>query len=459
MSIWVCLRGEDEDGGPRSGVARPLRMDELGTKWQQLEGCHWAAASDSDRERAWRRLCRTDTVLCFDLDLQSDFGFVPRSRQGQSTPTVCQLHAEWLRAGHRRTDQDRVWRELAPTEIDTMPLAQLLNSEPPNGHGQRASASRSPISSVAALAPEPSPSVDIEQLVEELPLPHPSSLDPRDAPPYQQPVLLTSFSYGPQRQLILDERRDDSLRVLRHPPATLPHDLNQGFESATWRDDLVDEGLDSLLDSCVLPRGMPSSCPTTLTVSCSLLEARATVPEPDRSAFDARLSATRLITWRGMLTRILASVYETPNSDGWEMNAMYLDNTLFLEDRKSAKAGRSSDEKSRQTYYGYAFESWATAEPGVRDPDPSPDDVNTNVQWCAVVKATLGDIRMVLGGEVDCLVGHKPGEPIVPDSFVELKTSIELATDKDRRKFERFKALKFYLQSCALAAPSDPHGD
>jgi len=69
-----------------------------------------------------------------------------------------------------------------------------------------------------------------------------------------------------------------------------------------------------------------------------------------------------------------------------------------------------------QTYYGYAFESYCTTE---SPPEPRPlvkqasdsspgwgGDVNTNVQWCSVVRTKLGDTRMILGGEVDCVRGQ-----------------------------------------------------
>ena len=57
----------------------------------------------------------------------------------------------------------------------------------------------------------------------------------------------------------------------------------------------------------------------------------------------------------------------------------------------------------------YSFESFCTS-PCAHPPEPATrdgwgGDVNTNVQWCAVVKASLGDLRMVLGGEVDCVDG------------------------------------------------------
>lgn len=91
-----------------------------------------------------------------------------------------------------------------------------------------------------------------------------------------------------------------------------------------------------------------------------------------------------------------------------------------------------------QSYYGYAFESWCTtstvatpvppnlhtrASAGGPSSAPHPTttptgtstssappigwggDVDTNVQWCCVVKTKLGGTRMVIGGEVDCVRG------------------------------------------------------
>ena len=67
------------------------------------------------------------------------------------------------------------------------------------------------------------------------------------------------------------------------------------------------------------------------------------------------------------------------------------------------------------TYYGYAFESYCTSEVPesqsrrAGQPSNAPPgwggDVDTNVQWCSVVRTKLGDTRIILGGEVDCIRG------------------------------------------------------
>ena len=58
----------------------------------------------------------------------------------------------------------------------------------------------------------------------------------------------------------------------------------------------------------------------------------------------------------------------------------------------------------QQTYYGYSFESFCTAgTPHAKSGWGG--DVDTNIQWASVVKTKLGDTRLVIGGEVDCVRG------------------------------------------------------
>lgn len=109
-----------------------------------------------------------------------------------------------------------------------------------------------------------------------------------------------------------------------------------------------------------------------------------------------------------------------------------------------------------QTYYGYAFESYSTS--GTPDPKDDPDrepngwggDVDTHVQWCSVVKSKLDDLRVIVGGEVDCVNGKGPSYLILrlthnseerytgqPDTFVELKTSQFIRNPRDEMFFEK----------------------
>jgi RAT1-interacting protein len=121
-----------------------------------------------------------------------------------------------------------------------------------------------------------------------------------------------------------------------------------------------------------------------------------------------------------------------------------------------------TDRQSLMCYYGYSFESYCTSPTPTRasmapgrpgDPPGWGGDVNTNVQWCSVVKSKIGDIRLVIGGEVDCV----RGSPVIeiddwilnlvffierytgqPDTFVELKTSQAIRSSQDAARFERW---------------------
>lgn len=108
--------------------------------------------------------------------------------------------------------------------------------------------------------------------------------------------------------------------------------------------------------------------------------------------------------------------------------------------------------------------------------------VNNSAQYCSVVKTGMGNVRMVLGGEVDAgtslpspipsphtsihppyrLSTCNPNSPLVwdckpdrkddPINWVELKTSAEIRNDRDMIKYER-KLLKFWAQSFLLGVP------
>lgn len=179
-----------------------------------------------------------------------------------------------------------------------------------------------------------------------------------------------------------------------------------------------------------------------------------------------------------MATKLLTAVYE--EREGFEMNAMMVDGCLYLEEYKSPqKRNKVMDSTHRlQSYYGYvavtldnclnqipdttflftlrryAFESYCTSEepnpPQLNTPEDCwSGDVNTNVQWCSVVRTAIGDVSMILGGEVDCVrEGAGVKEGLETQDFIELKTNLVIESVRDEMNFERYKLLKHYTQSC-----------
>ena len=74
----------------------------------------------------------------------------------------------------------------------------------------------------------------------------------KTAPTFSLPAAITSFSYTPERELLLASsgRQDEALKYYKPPPVGC--DLKTGYERCVWRPEGVLEGIDSLLASFVL---------------------------------------------------------------------------------------------------------------------------------------------------------------------------------------------------------------
>ncbi|KAL8734484.1 MAG: hypothetical protein Q9166_001383 [cf. Caloplaca sp. 2 TL-2023] len=171
-----------------------------------------------------------------------------------------------------------------------------------------------------------------------------------------------------------------------------------------------------------------------------------------------------VITWRGMMTKIMATPFDMFN--GFEMNATKFQNTIFIEENHAHKL-ESRDAQHQQpsqpgaasqdlmSYWGYKFETLSLL-PAETSGDyiENREDlvVNNHAQYCSVVKTGIGKSRLILGGEVDALCDAKPARVHDPINWVELKTTATPLSDRDILKYER-KLLKFWIQSFLLGVP------
>ncbi|KAF7340792.1 RAI1 domain-containing protein [Mycena sanguinolenta] len=251
------------------------------------------------------------------------------------------------------------------------------------------------------------------------------------APAFQQPTQIISFSFTPAREL---EFTDSALRYLASPPPRAQ--LTYGYDRWVRR---------------------PERRPRIDGLLRALSAARA-------KRHQALASGVGAVAFRGVLTRILTAPYE--ERDGWDMNVMRVNDVLYFEEHLTEEKLREKNDlppqQRLQTYMGYAFESYCTSAtpspsnpPSVNVPQAPGDppgwsgDVDTNVQWCSVVRTKLGETTFVIGGEVDCVRGKYTGKT---NTFVELKTSMVIRNRQDEMRFEK-KLLKFYMQSFLLGVP------
>ncbi|CEO58456.1 Putative HLA class III protein Dom3z [Penicillium brasilianum] len=249
----------------------------------------------------------------------------------------------------------------------------------------------------------------------------------------RRPKEIACFSYDQDRRFSLGDAS-----IAYYYPPSLPADLNIGFDTFQKLNDAADEHLDALLDTVIaMEKETGKRCETDI------------------------------LTWRGMLTKILTAPFDMMN--GFEMNATCYQGTIFIEENNSYKNRQKELQRNQRMppgmasqelmmYWGYKFEVLSV----LRKPwDPSTREeiegrqnevVNNSAQYCSVVKTGMGNVRMVLGGEVDAVWDCKPDRKEDPIHWVELKTSAEIRNDRDMLKYER-KLLKFWAQSFLLGVP------
>ncbi|CAE6447189.1 unnamed protein product [Rhizoctonia solani] len=248
---------------------------------------------------------------------------------------------------------------------------------------------------------------------------------PKDpSPAFGQPQQLTCFSYTPKREL-----RFDTSALKYYVPAPINADLGYRYEH--WIKRPEERGrIDSLLRA---------------------IELEDLVRERKKGAF---------VSWRGVMTKLLTAPFET--RDLVRLNLMYLDGCIYAEehtdDAALAEKENIHPRQRRMMYYGYSFESFSTWDEPLQRREQHMErdrvrcwsgDVDTNVQFCSIVKTKIGAERMILGGEVDCCKDYYTGQP---NAYVELKTSMIIRSAQDEERFER-KLLKFWAQSFLLGIP------
>lgn len=113
-------------------------------------------------------------------------------------------------------------------------------------------------------------------------------------------------------------------------------------------------------------------------------------------------------------------------------------------------------------YWGYKFETLSTLPRPWADctrteiESRESETVNNYAQYCSIVRTGIGNHTLILGGEVDAVLGCKPDEgdeSQIP--YIELKTSEDFdpRDGKSAVKFER-KMCRFWAQSFLLGVPS-----
>lgn len=155
--------------------------------------------------------------------------------------------------------------------------------------------------------------------------------------------------------------------------------------------------------------------------------------------------------------------------DDWEMNATFFQGTIYIEENHAKKiasrdaqfssgAHKGNMSQDLMSFWGYKFETLSLLpEPWSTTPreyiDSREDQIVSNyAQYCSIVRTGFGNVKMILGGEVDAVMDFKPTDKSHPVNWVELKTTAAVTNEREQMKFER-KLLKFWAQSFLLGVP------
>jgi len=101
----------------------------------------------------------------------------------------------------------------------------------------------------------------------------------------------------------------------------------------------------------------------------------------------------------------------------------------------------TDDFAQRASYWGYRFEAVCT--------NSTEEDVDANVEYCAIVRTAVGNHRLLLGAEMDCYRRDPRAPADAPPSlneYVELKTTKEILEEKHNISFAKYKLLKYWIQ-------------
>lgn len=253
----------------------------------------------------------------------------------------------------------------------------------------------------------------------------------RNFPVYKQPVEVGGFSLDSHRNFFNDHRQ---MRYYVQPRKSPNFNLRDGYNDRfVKRDDGVKEKLDHMLKWILANKDQIQSRNQASSSSCVL--------------------GVDFVTWRGHLTKLLTTPYET--QEGWLLAASRFKGTIYISEVETETARINREQRSERheemMYWGYKFEQYICADDVDGTPDPG-GVVNTNEAFCTVVQTRLAEHKLLFSGEVDCRV-KDPDAPPAPSCYVELKTSAEICTPKQRSNFHRYKLLKWWAQSFLPGVP------
>lgn len=200
------------------------------------------------------------------------------------------------------------------------------------------------------------------------------------------------------------------------------------------------------------------------TDRCSLSGLLGTVLEAERKK--NKKTTADIITFRGVMSKLIRSSMEPPTFNNVDLRIVSFDGQLFIKDCSTTENSSSNGKSSTQQldiYSGYKFEGIATlaqplpyVERNIVEKRPK-KILNNGDEYITVVRTGVGECKMILGAEVDCVFDFKEEGRDNLKHYAELKCGKQISTTTDVGRFEK-KLFRAWLQSFLVGVPRIIYG-
>jgi RAT1-interacting protein len=272
----------------------------------------------------------------------------------------------------------------------------------------------------------------------------------KPCPNYRLPAELGAFSFDDKGVFQHDRSQ---LRYYNPPnqPSRLSMDLKVGYDGYVPKEKSGSPDLGPILrwislnGHCFRPRNEPLSPNNGTSAGRASAAGETAVPTRFNETRPDNL-LTNFVVWRGMLCKMLCSLYN--QTEPWKVAATLYNGTVYLQEIETEEKRRQEaimpPQQRATCYWGLKFEDYVTsrdppAKVGPQSPTVpqqlAPGTVNPHRAFSSVVRTRMNSHSIVMVGEVDCCE-HNSKEKS-PQSYVELKTSRIILTDRNKASFRR----------------------
>lgn len=171
-----------------------------------------------------------------------------------------------------------------------------------------------------------------------------------------------------------------------------------------------------------------------------------------------------IITFRGIMRRLVSAAFDTEKFNHVDLRIAVFDGQIFIKEIPETNEQQETGKQKLLAYSGYKFETLAT----ISDPLPfvtretlekrPKKIVGNGNEFVSVVKTGVGNCKLLLGAEVDCVFDFKEtAKSNNLQHYAELKCAQQIITPQQAHSFDK-KLFRTWLQCFLVGIPRIIYG-